>query len=217
VIERWLVAIRDHPDRPPALQRLALYSLALRVDWRTGRGFASTQMLADDASAGESTVRRSTKWARDRKLLLQTRRGHYIGPGTVIASEWQLTQPVTGDLLDQSQPVNGDDPTGQRGRPNRSAGMHHQESSTSQPSTSARASAAQGQNQGQDHGSGQIRVGGEADDKEGLGLNRSVANSHKPRVHHGSKDPSSDDQQSGIPVTRQSQAAGRNARTRGAP
>lgn len=46
---------------------------------------------------------------------------------------------------------------------------------------------------------------------------RSAANSHNPRVHHGPKDPSSDAQQIPIPVTRQSPAADRNARTRGAP
>jgi hypothetical protein len=46
---------------------------------------------------------------------------------------------------------------------------------------------------------------------------RSVANSQKPRVHDGPDLPPSDDQQRSIPVTLQSQAADRNARTRGAP
>jgi hypothetical protein len=49
------------------------------------------------------------------------------------------------------------------------------------------------------------------------GQDHSAANSHNPRVHHGPQDPSSDDQQSPIPVTRRSPAADRNARTRGAP
>jgi len=70
----------------------------------------------------------------------------------------------------------------------------------------------QGQNQDQDHEAGQGSVGGEADDKEGPGLNHSVANSQKPRVHNGPDNPSSDVQQIPIPVTRQSPAADRNAR-----
>src|SRR5947207_1915931 len=107
--------------------------LALRMDWQTGRGFAATKQLMADASARDSTVRRSTKWARDNELLLQTRRGHRLGNGQVAASEWQLTQPVTPDRL-TSQPVNGDGSTVQQGHLNRSAGMHHQESSSSESS-----------------------------------------------------------------------------------
>ena len=49
------------------------------------------------------------------------------------------------------------------------------------------------------------------------GQDHSVANSQNARVHDGSEIPISDDQQRGIPVTHQSQAADRNARTRGAP
>jgi len=71
--------------------------------------------------------------------------------------------------------------------------------------------------QGQNSADGQNRVGDPITDKTGSGLDRSVANSHNPRVHHGPQDPSSDDQQSPIPVTRRSPAADRNARTRGAP
>lgn len=71
--------------------------------------------------------------------------------------------------------------------------------------------------QGQDRAGGQNRVGDLIADNTGPGLDRSAANSHNPRVHHGPQDPSSDVQQSRIPVTHQSQAADRNARTRGAP
>jgi hypothetical protein len=135
VIERWLIAVRDHPNRPPLAQCHVLTMLALRLDWATGRGFASTRQLMADASAEERTVRRSTRWARDNELLLQTRRGRRLGNGQVAASEWQLTQPVTGDRL-TSQPANGDFSTGQRGHLNRSAAQHHQESSPSESSPS---------------------------------------------------------------------------------
>jgi hypothetical protein len=42
--------------------------------------------------------------------------------------------------------------------------------------------------QGQDHAGGQHRVGDPIADKTGSGLDRSAANSHNPRVHHGSND-----------------------------
>jgi len=83
VIERWLVAVRDHPDRPPMAQRYVLACLALRMDWLTGRGFASTGQLAADSDAEERTIRRATGWARDTGLLLRTRRGHRLGNGRV--------------------------------------------------------------------------------------------------------------------------------------
>jgi len=85
-------------------------------------------------------------------------------------------------------------------------------------------------NQVPDQGQNSRGVGGEADDRGGLGgtppgqnhdqgqvQNHSAANSQRPRVHHGPESTSPDDQQRSIPVTRQSPAADRNARTRGAP
>jgi hypothetical protein len=138
VIEQWLVVVRDHPDRPPAMQRHVLTMLSLRVNWYTGRGFASTQMLMDDADASKSTVVRATGWARHAQLLLQTRRGHRISAEVAIASEWelQLTQGVTRDTLAATQGVNGSDPRCQQAPPKVSAETHHQESSSSDSSTS---------------------------------------------------------------------------------
>lgn len=128
----WMTALRDHPDRPPAAQRHVLNMLALRLDWSTGCGFASTGQLASDADVDERTVRRATSWARDTDMLVQTRRGHRITADRVIASEWSLTLPVdndtqqdTGDLLDKSQPDRAPEPTGQSTRPNRTAAHHH--------------------------------------------------------------------------------------------
>jgi hypothetical protein len=145
VIERWLVAVRDHPDRPPPMQRMALYSLALRLDWKTGRGFASVEQIGTDADVHRATVQRALAWARSdaASLLLQTRRGHRIGAGRKVASEWQLTQRRTGETL-------AADPTSQNGRPNVAPMRPHQESCTSTTPKTARASAAQGQGQGQD-------------------------------------------------------------------
>lgn len=111
----WVAAIRDHPGRPPSAQCHALTMLALRLDWMTGCGFASVGQLAADAAVSEPTVRRATKWARDAELLLCTRRGHRTAPGVVVASEWKLTQPITGDRLAEK-------PTDQNGKANRSIG-----------------------------------------------------------------------------------------------
>lgn len=200
MIERWLAAVRDHPERPPSAQRYVLVCLALRMDWVTGRGFASTGQLAADSDAEERTIRRATGWARDTGLLLRTRRGHRLGNGRVTASEWQLTQPVTGDLLTLSQPDNGRVSTGLQHTTIKSP--LHQESN-------ARASAAQGQ--GQNRAGGQHRVGDPIADKTDPGLHRSAANSHT-RVHDGPQNATSDAQQIPIPVTLQSPAADRNAR-----
>jgi hypothetical protein len=106
----WLTALRDHPQRPPVAQRMALHALALRMDWQTGTGYASTAQLAADADCGERTVRGATGWARAAAMLVQTRRGHRVTAERVTASEWRLTLP------DESQPDTavrlGPEPTG---------------------------------------------------------------------------------------------------------
>jgi hypothetical protein len=130
VIERWLVAIRDHPNRPPLTQRHVLTCLALRLDWATGRGYASVKQLSADADASKVTVWRATTWAQISELLLRTRRGHYISAQTTIASEWQLISPVdnpaqgaTGETLATTQGFNGSDPRFQQSQPKVSAEM----------------------------------------------------------------------------------------------
>lgn len=70
------------------------------------------------------------------------------------------------------------------------------------------------EDQDQNQRSGSHRVGGEADDKTGSGLERSAANSQKPRVHHGPESPSSDDQQIPDPELTRAQPPRRNARAR---
>ena len=52
----WLAAVRDHPDRPPPMQRHALTCLVRRIDWKTGTGAASAAELAADAGCSERTV-----------------------------------------------------------------------------------------------------------------------------------------------------------------
>jgi hypothetical protein len=96
-----MAAVRDHEKRPPSVQRQVLFSLALRMDWHTGQGFASTGQLAADAGVDDRTVRRATGWARSSVMLIQTRRGHRLGDGRTAASEWRLVmpQPDRGDLL----------------------------------------------------------------------------------------------------------------------
>jgi len=114
VIEMWLVAVRDHPDRPPMAQCHVLTMLALRMDWSTGCGYASARQLGGDADVSEPTVWRATRWGREAGYLLRTRRGHRVTSERTVASEWQLIQPVTGDGL--GEPIN------QNGRANQSAG-----------------------------------------------------------------------------------------------
>src|SRR5262249_48335397 len=110
----WLTAVRDHPGRPRGRSRCfeVLTMLALRLDWGTGTGYASTGQLMADTGAGERTVRRALDWAQQAGLLVRTRRGHRLGNGQVIASEWALalpSQPVTkAGLSGESQQATTD-------------------------------------------------------------------------------------------------------------
>jgi hypothetical protein len=149
MIERWLAAVRDHPDRPAALQRHALTMLALRMNWTTARGFASMRDIAADADVSDHTVKRATGWARSDKvgLLVCTRRGHRLGNGSTVASEWQLTLPAdnqsqgatAGTLT--SQGANGTGLKVPAAASQGASGATHQESSPSQSSSSAPAAA----------------------------------------------------------------------------
>ena len=159
MIELWLAAVRDHPHRPGPLQRHVLTMLALRLDWSTGRGFASVRDIAADADASDHTVKRATGWARSDAvgLLHRTRRGHRLGNGTLVASEWQLVCPPSqrateGTLIRPQGAGSGTLRPSQSARDpllkvpagdSQSAPTAtHQESSSSQPSSSARPSAA---------------------------------------------------------------------------
>jgi hypothetical protein len=97
VIESWLKAIRDHPDRPSATERVVLECLALRLNWTTGKGFCSVQQLMEDAPAAKRSVLRALEWAQSDTvtILKQTRRGGRKGDGSVLASEWALIVPVS--------------------------------------------------------------------------------------------------------------------------
>jgi hypothetical protein len=106
MIEPWLKAIRDHPERPSTAQCHVLTQLALRLDWRTGTGFASERQLAADAEVTGSTVRRATRWARDHGLLKEVARGHRLGDGRTRATEWALISTGHQCAVDNdSQPV----------------------------------------------------------------------------------------------------------------
>jgi hypothetical protein len=103
----WLLAVRDHPQRPPPAQRLVLEAIALRLNWSSGTGFASVEQLMADADASRSTVIRALQWARGdgAKLLDQTRRGGRLGNGKIAASEWRLLAPSQGVTRDTLRPA----------------------------------------------------------------------------------------------------------------
>lgn len=89
----WQAAVRDHPDSPPAGQCHVLDRLALRLDWTTGTGYASSAELAADAKCSRDTVTRALWWARRHELLVRTKRGHALRNGKGMASQWLLALP----------------------------------------------------------------------------------------------------------------------------
>ena len=94
---QWLNAMYCHPARPPALQRDVLTALAVKfMDWGTGAGCASIEMLADFCKAGRSTVQRALRWGLKASLMIRTKRGHNLWNGGAVASEWLLTLPAQG-------------------------------------------------------------------------------------------------------------------------
>jgi hypothetical protein len=153
MIEHWLMSIRDHPARPPAIQRHVLCCLALRMTWETGCGFASTAQMMADSDASKATVKRATKWGRDHGHLLQTRRGQRLGSGQLVASEWRLILPAGKTVPAgprpqgltpepyRSQGLNGPVSRAQRDGLKGSPQTPHQESVVLQESSSSSAGA----------------------------------------------------------------------------
>ena len=91
----WLNAVYSHPARPPALQRDVLTALAVKfMDWSTGTGTASIEMLAAVTRHTRSTIQRALQWGLKASLLVRTRRGHRLWNGGTVASEWLLTYPA---------------------------------------------------------------------------------------------------------------------------
>jgi hypothetical protein len=88
----WMRLVRDADPRFRGKRLPVLWALALRMG-PNGQGFASHRVLAVDADVSEHTARRSTREARDRGYLDQTRRGGRRGTGVVMASEWALIEP----------------------------------------------------------------------------------------------------------------------------
>jgi hypothetical protein len=104
----WMRAVRDAAPRFTTSRLTVLLCLALRMH-KSGVGFASARILGEDASVAERTARRATDEACSRGYLNRTRRGHRLGNGSAIASEWKLIvpgeatpQPDTGVRLSET-------------------------------------------------------------------------------------------------------------------
>ena len=107
----WMRAIRDDPRCTTVARLAVLWALALRMR-ADGSGYASAQMLMGDTEVCKRTVMYALAWARRSAYLDQTRRGHRLGSGQVIASEWQLSIPESQGArdctLDESQGARGE-------------------------------------------------------------------------------------------------------------
>lgn len=96
-VAQWLNAVYCHPARPSALQRDVLTALAVRfMDWKTGTGRASIEMIAEFTRHTRSTIQRALRWGLNASLLVRTKRGHNLWNGGAVASEWMLTLPAQG-------------------------------------------------------------------------------------------------------------------------
>ena len=94
-VAQWLSAMYSHPARPSALQRDVLTALAVKfMDWSTGAGCASIEMLSEFTRHTRSTIQRALQWGIKVSLLVRTKRGHNLWNGGAVASEWQLTFPA---------------------------------------------------------------------------------------------------------------------------
>ena len=88
---QWLALVYNHSRRPPTAQRDVLTALAVAyLDWGDGTGHASIAMLAEYTGHTQGTVKAALKWARDARLLIQTKRGHRIDDKRAVASGWRL-------------------------------------------------------------------------------------------------------------------------------
>lgn len=92
-VDRWQWWLRDTKPKPPAAQLAVLLLLSTRLDSRTGCGWTANSVLAADAGVSEDVVERATKWARDRFMVHQARRGHRITEERATGSLWFLMPP----------------------------------------------------------------------------------------------------------------------------
>jgi hypothetical protein len=91
----WIGAVHKHPALSPAHRDILTYLAVMKLDYGTGRGYCSVPTLASGRGWNERTVRRALELGRvkEPQLLNRTRRGHRMGDGRVIASEWALIYP----------------------------------------------------------------------------------------------------------------------------
>jgi hypothetical protein len=96
-VAQWLNAVYCHPNRPSALQRDVLTALAVKfMDWGTGTGCASIEMIAEFTRHTRSTIQRALRWGIKASLMIRTKRGHNLWNGGSVASEWMLALPAQG-------------------------------------------------------------------------------------------------------------------------
>jgi len=105
----WIAAVHKHPALSPAHRDILTYLAVMRLNFETGNGYCSVPSLAQARGHSESTVRRALMLARTKepKLLERTRRGHRLGDGQAIASEWKMLYPPIPDSIStvQQRPV----------------------------------------------------------------------------------------------------------------
>ena len=120
---RWrsfrAASLADGTDETPSRKRLWLRAIGSVKGQRQhfllvvgaiflgpdGTGYASAAAVADFLGWGQSTVRRYFAWACDEGWLVRTSRGHRRWDGRRVASEYQMSLPLTYVSGREAQPL----------------------------------------------------------------------------------------------------------------
>lgn len=89
----WVKAVNACPDFTDAHVRILICLAVDCLDYGTGAGYCSEDMLFRRTGKKDRTIRDALKLAQKVGLIERTRRGHRLGNGGKIASEWQLIYP----------------------------------------------------------------------------------------------------------------------------
>lgn len=147
----WIVSLYREPYLGKAHRDVLIYLAAACLDYSSGYGYCSEERLVTETGRSIRTVREALELGCETRKLRRLRRGHRLGDGTVLASEWQVIFPPTSTVtsvpvendastvtsvpVEKPQPAETDASTGRNRHLNRHAGDPLQKTFYRRPST----------------------------------------------------------------------------------